>query len=153
VPGRRLAWSVKRSPKVISARPLLSCQGENFVMLLAKPPSCATTVADRANMSTNGLEVIIVRRMAALDCSRWRGVVLHLWGTCAWSGRGWSLRIQSLFGRTANTRDRDSHGAWRTARDGVAIDHARGLNHAFDRSRPRFSSRGRDRKNTQRDFV
>ena len=30
------------------------------------------------------------------------GVVLHLWGTCAWSGRSWSLRSQSLFSRAAH---------------------------------------------------
>ena len=58
------------------------------------------------------------------------GVVLHLWGTCAWSGRRWSLRSQSVFGRATHTRDRDSHGAWRAAGRGLAIDHARRFDHA-----------------------
>ena len=38
--------------------------------------------------------------------------------------------VKGLFGRAANPRDRDPHGAWRAARDGVAIDPARGLSHA-----------------------
>ena len=65
-----------------------------------------------------------------LACSRRRRVVLHLWGTGAWSGRCWSLRSQSVFGGATHTRDRDSHGAWRGAGCGLAIDHGGRCDHA-----------------------
>jgi hypothetical protein len=83
-----------------------------------------------------------------LACTRRRGHVLRLWGTGARSGGRWSLWSQSVFGRAAHARDRNPHGAGRTARDGVAIDYARGLRHAFERASSRSSACGRDRKNT-----
>ena len=56
--------------------------------------------------------------------SRGRGVVLHLWGTCARSRRRWSLRSQGLLRRSTHPRDRNSDGARRSGRSGVANDHA-----------------------------
>jgi predicted permease len=83
-----------------------------------------------------------------LACARRRGHVLRLWGTGARSGCRWSLWSQSVFGRAAHLGDRDSYGAGRTARDGVAIDYARGVRHAFEWASSWSSACGRDRKNT-----
>ena len=85
--------------------------------------------------------------------SRGRGVVLHLWGTCARSRRCWSLRSQGLLRRSTHPRDWNPDGARRSDRSGVANDHARRLRHADQWSRHWPTACDRDRKTSERDSL
>ena len=85
--------------------------------------------------------------------SRGRGVVLHLWGTCARSRRRWSLRSQGLLGRSTHARDWNSNGARRSGRSGVANDYAGRFHHAVQWSYDWPIACHRDRKNSERDFF